>query len=40
MIRLLLPQTKFKENVFFAEPEFFDIFISLLAGDPKRPCPN
>ena len=30
------PQTKFKENVFFAEPEFFDIFnFPFLAGDSK-----
>ncbi len=30
------PQKKFKENVFFAEPAFFDIFnFPLLAGDPK-----
>ncbi|HMH34406.1 MAG TPA: ABC transporter permease [Puia sp.] len=30
------PQIKFKENVFFAEPEFFDIFnFPFLAGDPK-----
>ncbi len=29
-------QKKFKENVFFAEPEFFDIFnFPFLAGDPK-----
>ncbi len=29
-------QTKFKENVFFAEPEFFDIFnFPFLAGDSK-----
>lgn len=31
-----VPQNKFKENVFFAEPEFFDIFnFPFLAGDPK-----
>jgi putative ABC transport system permease protein len=30
------PQKKFKENVFFAEPEFFDIFnFPFLAGDSK-----
>lgn len=30
------PQSKFKENVFFAEPEFFDIFnFPLLAGNAK-----
>jgi putative ABC transport system permease protein len=30
------PQKKFKENVFFAEPEFFDIFnFPFLAGDAK-----
>jgi len=30
------PQKKFKENVFFAEPEFFDIFnFPFLAGNPK-----
>ena len=30
------PQKKFKENVFFAEPEFFRIFnFPFLAGDPK-----
>jgi predicted permease len=30
------PQNKFKENVFFAEPEFFDIFnFPFLAGDSK-----
>ncbi len=30
------PQKKFKENVFFAEPEFFDIFnFPLLSGDSK-----
>jgi putative ABC transport system permease protein len=30
------PQRKFKENVFFAEPEFFDIFnFPFLAGDQK-----
>src|SRR5258706_989979 len=30
------PQKKFKENVFFAEPEFFDMFnFPFLAGDSK-----
>lgn len=30
------PQKKFKENVFFAEPEFFEIFnFPFLAGNPK-----
>ena len=30
------PQIKFKENVFFAEPEFFDIFnFPFLAGNSK-----
>jgi putative ABC transport system permease protein len=30
------PQNKFKETVFFAEPEFFDIFnFPFLAGNPK-----
>jgi putative ABC transport system permease protein len=30
------PQKKFKEDVFFAEPEFFDIFnFPFLAGNPK-----
>jgi putative ABC transport system permease protein len=30
------PQKKFKENVFFAEPEFFDIFnFHFLSGNPK-----
>jgi len=30
------PQKKFKENILYAEPEFFDIFnFPFLAGDPK-----
>ncbi|HEX4372103.1 MAG TPA: ABC transporter permease, partial [Puia sp.] len=30
------PQKKFKENVFFADPEFFDVFnFPFLSGDPK-----
>lgn len=33
---LNFPQKKFKETVFFAEPEFFEIFnFPFLAGDPK-----
>jgi putative ABC transport system permease protein len=34
--KTIAAQNKFKENVFFAEPEFFDIFnFPFLAGNPK-----